>query len=270
MFHRFDMIGVGLHSGESVRAVVEPGPSGTGVVFVRRGQEIPAHPRYLQPDAKLCTSLVRNGIVVRTIEHLLAAIAAVGIRDVRVTINGSEIPILDGSANPWWEAFQHAGVSPKFRWIDIHHRLLIRHDGARAEIVPIRPNEVPEIHIRLDFGPTLRGNLSFRPDIDDFALLAPARTFVMEAQLPDVLAAGLAKGGSLENAVVMGRDGPLNPDGLRFENEPIRHKMLDVVGDLALAGGMPRARIELTRPGHALVHKIVTALINAPQDLGRS
>ncbi len=260
MFSRFEIRGVGLHTGEPAGVIAAPGDAGSGVVFISRGAAIPAVPENLIDEARLCTTLLADGRSVQTVEHLLAAVAAVGLRDVRITLDGPEVPILDGSAMPWYRALLEAGASPGFHLIPIHREFTVRSRDASARIRPVRSGEVPSISINTHFRRLGESRGMFRPTEDAFETIAAARTFAFEEELTAIFEAGLAKGGSLENALVIGDDGPLNPGGLRFPDEPLRHKMVDVIGDLSLVGGLLKARIDLFKPGHHLIHALVRTL----------
>jgi UDP-3-O-[3-hydroxymyristoyl] N-acetylglucosamine deacetylase len=209
----------------------------------------------------LCTALTANEKTVRTVEHLLAALSAVTEPDVLVTVDGPEVPILDGSAAPWYRALLDAGATPGFRFFDLTDDLTVHSSDSVARVRRLRSGEVPTVCVKLDFKELHGGDeYHFHPSLDDFETIALARTFAFEKDLQGIFDTGLAKGGSLDNAVVLGKNGPVNPEGLRFEDEPLRHKMLDVIGDLALLGGLPRARIHLLRPGHHLLHALVGAI----------
>jgi UDP-3-O-[3-hydroxymyristoyl] N-acetylglucosamine deacetylase len=260
MFERFEKSGIGLHTGEMGRVVVEPGLPGSGVVFSSGGIEIPVRPATLSREATLATTLSLDGRSVRTVEHLLAAAAAVDVSDVSITLDGPELPILDGSAMPWFRAFLVAGARPGVRFVPVPYDITVYSNDAWARVRPLRTAEAPSIHITVPLDGFGDGELEFHPESDAFESIAAARTFALESELPRIFEAGLAKGGSLDNAVVLGPDGPLNPEGLRYPDEPVRHKMIDALGDLSVLGGLPLGRTELFRPGHHLSHALVRAL----------
>jgi UDP-3-O-[3-hydroxymyristoyl] N-acetylglucosamine deacetylase len=258
MFSAFERTGIGLHTGVETRVVVEPGDPGSGIHFMSGGVRIPATSDALSDDARLGTTLVAGGRVVRTVEHLLAAATAVIPKDISIAIEGPEVPILDGSALPWYRAFMDAGAEPGFCFIDPPGPVFIQSGDSEATLSPIGEGEAPSLHVELVFdAPAGPEGGAYHPARDGFETIASARTFAFEDDLKQIFDAGFAKGGSLENAVVFGSAGPLNPEGLRFEDEALRHKILDAVGDLGLLGGLPRARIDLLRPGHHLVHALV-------------
>jgi len=259
MFAPFLKEGISLHTGEHVRAVVEMGLPGTGVVFFASDQAIPARPDSVSTSQELATTLVHNGKRVTTVEHLLAALAAFGETDVRITIEGEEVPILDGSALPWVRALEEAGAEPGPRFVHLERDFEVRAGESSARMRPIGPEGEPSLHVAIDFSTSELGaqELSFHPLRDDFvAEIAPARTFALESDVDAIQGAGLARGGSLDCALVLGKSGPLNPEGQRFDDEPVRHKLLDALGDLFLLGGLPWAEVTLVKPGHRLLHDL--------------
>ncbi|MCP4675322.1 MAG: UDP-3-O-[3-hydroxymyristoyl] N-acetylglucosamine deacetylase [Deltaproteobacteria bacterium] len=260
MFAPFLKEGVGLHTGEYARAVVEMGMPGTGVVFFTSDQAIPAGPDFVSPSQELATTLVRSGKRVATVEHLLAALAAFGETDVRISLEGEEVPILDGSSLPWVRALEEAGAEPGPRFVYLEEEFEVKADESSARMRPIGPEGEPSFQVAIDFSTLELGaqELSFHPLRDDFAAeIAPARTFALESEVDAIQGAGLALGGSLDCALVLGKRGPLNPEGQRFDDEPVRHKMLDALGDLFLLGGLPWAEVTLFKPGHRLLHELV-------------
>ncbi len=265
MFAPFLKEGIGLHTGAPVRALVEMGLPGTGVVFIADDMVIPARPEFVSPTGELATVLTRDGVSISTVEHLLATLAACGETDVRVAVEGGELPILDGSALPWIQALEDSGAELDPRFIEISERIELGAGESSASITPLNIDREPSIHLvidynRIDFAPQ---EITYCPCRDNFTReIAPARTFAFESDVETILSAGLARGGTLDCALVLGANGPVNPDGQRFENEPARHKLLDAVGDLFLLGGLPWAKVELVRPGHKLIQEL--ALLAAP------
>ena len=257
----FSVGGTGLHSGAFCSVRVAPALRGSGVAFVTDQGEVPAVPGSLAEDARRATDLALGGARVRTVEHLLAALGWFGELDVRVEVRGPEIPALDGSAAAWVSALRAAGAEQEPRLIDLDGPIsLDGPGGARAEMTPLEDGETPLISVEMSFDHPAIGSQSVRLDLvdGDFAgEIAPARTFATVEDAERLQAEGLARGGGLDNALVFGPDGPLNPTGARFANEPARHKLLDAIGDLAVLGGLPRARIALRRPGHELLHELV-------------
>jgi UDP-3-O-[3-hydroxymyristoyl] N-acetylglucosamine deacetylase len=259
MFAPFIKEGFGLHTGEASRIVVEMGLPDSGVVFLSDEEIIPAQPKYLSRAHKRATALVGEHQAVSTVEHLLAALCAFGEKDVRISVEGPEIPILDGSALPFALALEEMGADPNPRFVRISEPVIATYQDSKAQITPVGPEGEPFIHVAIDFErPELKPEeFTYYPLRDSFlSCVAPARTFAFEADVEDILQAGLGKGGSLDCALIIGQNGPLNPEGMRFENEPARHKLLDALGDLFLLGGLPFAEIHLEKPGHQLLHEL--------------
>ena len=262
--------GIGLHSGRTISLTLHPGPVGSGIVFHRSdlGVDIPAR-HDLVVETRLCTQIGLPGdraARVGTIEHVMAAIAAAGIDDARIELDGPEVPILDGSAAPFLFLIDCAGTVAQFGArgaIEVLRTIRVEDGhGAWAELAP-NPEPAFDATLSIDFGETAIGQQSFalRVSVESFRReLADSRTFTLAEDVARLRAAGLAQGGSLANAVVV--DGPmiLNPGGLRRPDEFVRHKLLDVVGDLALAGGPIVARFCGHRSGHALNNQLLLAL----------
>ena len=262
MFQPIRVDGYGIHTGAPSQVTLSPGYQGSGIVFEKEGMSIPVHPDHLHPDASRATTLCFGGVRIQTVEHLLAALLATGERDVRVQVSGPEIPVLDGSAGPWLERLQRAGLGFGFRFFPVSKVLNVTSGQSSAQIRPIGKGRRPriEITLRLDAIGQPPMQMVFHPDVDDFRGIATARTFVFASDVERLRHANLARGGSLDNAVVMTEAGAINPGGLRFDNEPARHKVLDLIGDLAMLGALPLAEISVDRPGHHLHHKMVKAL----------
>ncbi|MCK9459416.1 MAG: UDP-3-O-acyl-N-acetylglucosamine deacetylase [Proteobacteria bacterium] len=260
-FRPFSRDGVGIHSGERCSVRVSPGEAGSGVLFATARGDVPLCPASIAGDSRRATDLALGGARVRTVEHLAAALAWFGVRDARIEVGGPEIPILDGSAAPWVAALAGAGAIPGPAFLRIREPVRASLGNSTGEILPLDDGDAPVYEVSIDFdgadvGP---GRASFRPLDGDFAVeIAPARSFALERDVAGLRGEGLARGGSLENALVLGAEGPLNPEGMRFPDEPARHKLLDAVGDLAILGGLPWARVSLVRPSHALHHALVT------------
>ena len=264
MFQPFQATGIGIHTGISVTAVVSPAPPGSGTIFVRDTVEIPARGSYLDDNPALCTTLTRENRSVRTVEHLLAALAAVGEKDVCIAVDGPELPILDGSAAPWLRMLRERGASGSFRFSVLEEGIEISSGNAHAVVTPCRHPDQAFLEATLDLTAIGMGmqHRRFRPEKEPFDVLASARTFALEKNIVEMRKAGYAKGGSLENALVIGEGGVLNPEGARFTDEAVRHKIVDAIGDLSLLGALPRAKISLFRPGHHLLHKMVRRIEN--------
>lgn len=264
-------VGIGLHSGRRVSLTLRPAAAGTGVVFRRTdlGVDIPARFDRVV-DTRLCTALAAEDAPqarVGTVEHLMAALVGSGITDVLVELDGPEVPILDGSAAPFLFLIDCAGVASlgaPAPVIDVLRPVRVQDKDAWAELRPAADTEGGfEASLEIDFPGTAIGRqaLSVRLTPATFrGALAEARTFTLAEEVARLRAAGLAQGGSLANAVVV--DGPLvlNPGGLRTPDEFVRHKLLDLVGDLALAGAAIRGRFFGARSGHALNNRLLRAL----------
>ena len=250
--------GVGLHSGVTTTVKIIAAARGTGRSFVRvdlpNQPQIPAHISSVS-QTTLSTELTANGASVRTVEHLLAALTAVGIEDARIEIDGAELPLLDGSAQVWVNELTRSSPPSTAAHLAatgaINEPVWIRQDDA---FVAALPSSVLRFTYGIDFDVAPIGNQwhSWQPDKDDFQIeIAPARTFGLAYQIDQLRAAGLIKGGSLDNALVCDEHQWLNPP-LRFPNEPCRHKLLDLIGDLSLLGKLPQAHFLAYKASHQL------------------
>ena len=260
--------GVGLHGGSPARLRLVPAPVGQGIVFRRTdlGVSIPA--RFdLVTDTRLCTVLAcpdDPSIRVGTLEHLMAALSACSIDNVVVEIDGPELPIMDGSAVPFLSLIARAGIMrqpARRRMIEVRRTVRVE-DG--AGYVQLSPGAGFSLDVSIDFEAAAIGRQSLSVGRMDGARfrteLADCRTFTMACEIERLRAAGLALGGSLDNAVVVDGASVLNPGGLRRADEFVRHKMLDAVGDLALAGHPIRGRFVGHRCGHGLNNRLLRAL----------
>ena len=262
--------GVGLHSGAETQVKVLPAAANTGRVCVRT--DLPRRPTVpAQVDAVeqtlLSTELAAQDATVRTVEHLLAALIGLGIDNARIEINGPEVPLMDGSAQVWVSALQAVGqqTQPADRPVwTITHPIWVRDQDA---FVVAMPADTLRLTYGIDFELPAIGNqwYSWSPATSSFAQeVAPARTFGLAHQIEYLRTQGLIKGGSLENALVCDRDGWVNPP-LRFENEPVRHKLLDLLGDLSLLGTLPTAHIMAYKASHHLHVQLAKALLDSTQ-----
>ena len=263
-------VGTGVHSGTEVHLTIAPAPAGHGIVFRRTdlGRDIPARFDHVA-DARLATTLALPGapdIRVGTVEHLLAALAGLGIDNALIRLDGPEVPILDGSAAPYVFLIDCAGVVAQDapRHFLTPPRVIRVEDGdAFAELRPIPRAETLEMRLSIDFPAAAIGRQSVALHLSAESFrreLAQARTFAMAEDVAALQRAGLALGGSLANAVVVDGTQVLNPGGLRMDREFARHKLLDAVGDLALAGAPIRGRFIAHRSGHALNNRLLRAL----------
>ena len=262
-------VGVGLHSGARIQLELRPAAAGTGIVFHRTDVDTRIAARFDNVcDTKLCTVLGDPAVPesrVGTVEHVMAALAACGIDNAVVAVDGPEVPVLDGSSAPFIFLVDCAGTVEQdapARVIEVLRPVRVSAGEAFAELRPAIAGGF-EMAVSIEFaaGAIGRQALSLRLTEDRFRRdLAGARTFALAEDIAGLQAAGLARGGSLDNAVVVEGDRVLNPGGLRMEAEFVRHKMLDAIGDLALAGAPMKARFVAHRPGHALNSRLLHAL----------
>jgi UDP-3-O-[3-hydroxymyristoyl] N-acetylglucosamine deacetylase len=267
------LCGIGVHSGAPVTLTILPAESDSGVVFRRTdiegvGAYIPARYDFVS-ETRLGTSLTnRHGVSVSTVEHLLAAFAGLGIDNAAVEIDAPELPIADGSAAEFVRLVDRAGTTysrfPR-SYVRVLRPVEIVDGDKRAALLPA---DRFTIACEIEFEARAIGRQSITVEITPMSFrreLAPARTFGFAHEVEALRAQGLAGGGSLENAVVIGEHGEmLNPEPLRYCDEFVRHKALDVLGDLALCEGSLIARYEGRKPGHALNNRLLRALFADP------
>ena len=268
--------GIGLHSGRKINVTISPAAPDTGVVFVRTDRtpmvEIPATPHHVV-DTQLATTLgtTRGGESVRvgTVEHLLSALYGLGIDNARVELDGSEVPVMDGSAGPFVYMLRSAGiqVQKRFkRFMVVRRPVEVRDGEKRASLTPARSFGVTAT---IDFDHPLIRSQSYRFEFSDKAYhkeISRARTFGFLRDVEQMKAVGLGLGGSLDNAIVIDDFSILNPDGLRFPDEFVRHKILDTLGDLALLGMPVIGHLTAVKSGHALNHALTTSLLADPEN----
>lgn len=257
--------GVGLHSGLPVSVRLVPAAVDHGIVFLRTDLDTLIPARFdTVVDTRMCTVVGSDNARVGTIEHLMAALSASGIDNVLIEVDGPEIPVLDGSSEPWVFLLDCAGVeaqdAPRLV-IEVLRAVRVEDGDAFAELRPGFAGLDMALSIAFDAAAIGRQALTFSLDAASFRReLARARTFAQKHEIDGLKAAGLALGGSLDNAVVVDGDAVLNPAGLRMPEEFVRHKMLDAVGDLALAGGALQGRFLGNKSGHALNNRVLHAL----------
>jgi len=258
--------GVGLHSGAQARVRIEPSDqSGYTVAWFHEPERAAVR---LQPsqvcETQLCTALQLEGRRLATVEHLLAALAGVGISSARLVVDGEEIPLLDGSAQPWVEAVAEVGLhclgdrSPQAA---LREPITLQQGQSFATALP---SDQLRVGAAIEFPHPAIGRQLFSLELSPDAFvreIAPARTFGFKDQVEQLLAAGLIKGGALDNALVCDGEGWMNPP-LRFADEPVRHKLLDLLGDLALAG-LPQAQVFAFRGSHGLHTSLAAALVSS-------
>jgi UDP-3-O-[3-hydroxymyristoyl] N-acetylglucosamine deacetylase len=260
--------GVGVHSGEKVTLKICPAPAGTGIVFVRTdlkngARHIPARWDHVV-DTRLCTVIGNKaGARVATIEHLMAALSACGIDNALIEIDGAEVPVMDGSSDPFIFLIEMAGTveqDAQHRVIDILSPVEVKHDGKMAKLSPALESRF-SFEIDFDQAPISRQRYDFILSRESFkSEIGRARTFGFFEDVDAMRRQGYARGGSLENAVVVKGDRIMNEDGLRYADEFVRHKLLDAVGDIALAGASIRGHFEGYCSGHALNNQLLRAL----------
>ena len=246
---------------------LHPAPAGDGIVFRRADLRTDIAARFDHvADARLATTLGIGGARVGTVEHLMAALSGSAIDNVLVEVDGPELPILDGSAAPWLFLIDCAGVvtqrEPR-RIIEVLRRVRVADGDSWAELAPPDAYDGLELSVSIDFPAAAIGrqsvSLRLAPDDPFRRQVARARTFTLAGDIAALREAGLAQGGSLENAVVVDGGRVLNPGGLRMADEFVCHKLLDAIGDLALAGPL-RACFRAHRSGHALHNRLLRAL----------
>lgn len=259
--------GTGLHSGRPVTVTLHPAPAGQGIVFHRTdlGVSIPARFDRVV-DTRLCTVLGLDDARVGTVEHLMAALAGAGVDNATVAVDGPELPVLDGSAEPWIFLLDCAGLlaqSAPRPVIDVLRTVRVEDGDAFAELRPGSSGLELALCIEFDAAAIGRQACTFRLGCSPGEFrreLAGARTFAQRHEIDGLRRLGLARGGSLDNAVVVDGADVLNPTGLRMQDEFVRHKLLDAVGDLALAGGLLQGRFVGHKSGHALNNRLLRAL----------
>ncbi len=286
-----ELVGIGVHSGAPVKIIIHPAEANTGITFRRTGlpggiERTIAARRENVGATELCTVIGEpNGASVSTIEHLMAALAGMGVDNALVEIDGPEVPIMDGSSAFFVEAIDQAGLDtqlPNRKVIRILKTVRIEHGRSWAELSP--RDRGFEVDVEIDFPTPIIGRqrriievtpTNFRTDI------AQARTFGFMKDVEFLWKNNLALGASLENTVALGEDRVINPEGLRFPDEFVRHKILDAIGDLALSGSPLQGAYRAYCPGHKvnamvleklLNDKTAYAVVDAPQmrrDLGR-
>ncbi len=253
-------VGVGLHNGCNVSMALHPAAPNNGVCFVRKDVDaqqsvIPARWQNVV-DTHLCTVLGNeHGYTVSTVEHLLAALRGCGVDNLLIEISGDEVPILDGSSAPLVAMIKEVGVVPQRLprfgiWIE---RTIEVRQGERY--ARLEPSSVPRISVDIEFPTTVIGSQSLSVELVDDVFeneIAPARTFGFVEELEQLREQGLALGGSMRNAILVSGNEILNAEGLRFADEFARHKVLDCLGDLALAGAPIFGHLRAYKPGHRL------------------
>ena len=256
--------GIGLHTGKKVEIQLNPADVNHGVVFYRADKGV-----YIEVksenvvDTTLATTLGKNGIMIKTVEHLLSALYGLHIDNVLVTVWGDEVPIMDGSSAPWVYLLKTTGIIEQNAYkkeIIIKKPVRIKEDGKFAALLPSRKFEV---YCSIHFDNTFIGKQKISIEINENTFMkeiSKARTFGFTKDIEYLQAHDLALGGSLDNAIVVDEYGIVNEDPLRYENEFVRHKVLDVVGDLSIIGYDIKARYLAYKSGHDLNKKLISKL----------
>jgi len=268
--HSATISGIGLHSGARINLRLRPATARTGIIFHRitkdRTVDIKACADNVV-DTRMATVLGQDGETISTVEHFLAALAACGIDNLHVDIDGPEVPILDGSAAPFIREIQQIGVktlNTGRRFIAIRKPLEIIEGEKRISIIPSRFFRI-SFDIAFDHPAISLQQRSMKFSAENFCKeIAPARTFGFLEEVEYLKANGLARGGSLENAIVIDRNGVMNPEGLRFDDEFVRHKILDAFGDVSLLGAPLLGHIRAFKAGHDLNAKLVRKILANP------
>ena len=265
--------GPSLHTGEYSMVNLHPAPANTGIKFKRVDSKLPANQIIIDASFKnikssqLCTTIENDyGLSVSTIEHLMAALHACGIDNLLIDIDSSEMPILDGSAIEYTSIISKLGfkqLNSKKKYLKILKTIEVKRDDA---YIKIHPSDDLSMDYTINYPNTIVGRQNISVDTinkNTFVnKLAECRTFTFETELEMLRSNGIIKGGSLSNAVVFGKDAALNQDGLRTINEPVKHKALDAIGDLFLAGNCVLGHIEAYCAGHSLMHEALNEIFS--------
>jgi UDP-3-O-[3-hydroxymyristoyl] N-acetylglucosamine deacetylase len=261
--------GIGLHTGRNTKVCLKPAPRDTGILFIRSDKNLAIKASIGSvTDTAFATTIGFNGAKIRTVEHMLAALAGLGIDNAFIEVNGSEIPILDGSSIDLTSMILNSGIakqSKKRPYIRITSPIVLT-DG-HAEIAAF-PYNGRRITYRIHFTHNLLGEQKLSLDLNEESFtmeIAPARTFGFLKDVEYLKANGFARGGSFDNAIILGETGVLNSTGLRFKDEFVRHKILDLIGDLSLSGFPIQGHIIANKSGHTTNLKFLKKLFSNPE-----
>jgi len=263
--------GIGLHAGGKVTCNIHPAPANHGLVFLR--SDLTSQPRIKADVSRvvrtdMCTTLGSNGAIVATVEHLMAALAGLGVDNALIELNGPEVPIMDGSAKEFADAIDDAGI----RELGVPRKILRLRKKVSVRLgdkyVIAEPAKELSIKGAISFGHRVIGDQMYRFTASkDFRKeIASARTFGFLREVQYLHKKGLALGGSLDNAIVLDEENVLNPEGLRYKNEFVRHKVLDAIGDLALLGLELQASVEIFKSGHELHAGFLRKVLEDPSN----
>lgn len=264
-------LGTGVHSGQKVSMTLLPAQEDTGISFIRRDvtdKDPIVSASYLNvTNTMLGTTLTnKDGVQVCTVEHLMSALWGCGIDNCIIELDAAEVPIMDGSSEPFVFLIECAGIkeqNKKRRVVEILKEIKVDEDGKGDGFLSIKPSEKFTVNLEIDFGDKVIAQQQWNFDARDASFkteVSRARTFGFEHEVEKLRSMGLARGGSLDNAIVVGQDGILNEGGLRYSDEFVRHKVLDCIGDMFLAGAALKGHIHGYRSGHGLNNKLLRAL----------
>ena len=266
------MTGIGLHSGAKVEVAFRPAPANTGIVYTRTDLNpkvsIKCEPQNVR-DTQLCTALVNeNAVRISTVEHLTAALSALGIDNIYVDVNAPEIPVMDGSAQPFIYLFVSTGIKelsePK-KFIRVLRKVRVENEGKWAQLVPSESGFHLDLQIDFDHPAMDKDKQHYAMEFtgSNFAKdVSRARTFCFMRDVEYMHAHNLALGGSLDNAVVLDDRRVINPEGLRYEDEFVKHKLLDAIGDLYMSGHSILGSFSAYKTGHDLNNRLLRALLS--------
>jgi len=252
--------GIGLHSGKAVNLAIHPAPANYGIKFIRT--DLPDNPEVpalfnMVVDTSLATVIGNNGVIVSTIEHLMASLAGLSVDNARVELDSYEMPIMDGSAAHFTDRIKDAGIKrlsdPRYYFV-VHEPIELEEHGKSVFAYPF---PVSKLSCTIEYTHPLIQKQTFSIELSDTSfeqLISRARTFGFKHEVEFMKQYGLARGGSLENAVVIDDKAVLNEDGLRYEDEFVRHKILDCIGDFSLLGLSILGHIVTYKSGHAFNH----------------
>ena len=265
---KINFSGVGIHSGRAVSMSIEPAEAGTGIIFERTDLEKNNVIKAVIDnvvDSRLCTKIINSsGIYVYTIEHLMAALSALGIDNAIVKINTSELPALDGSSNEYVKKIINSGIKTLNKSKKIFKILKEVKVKSGERFISISPSNSLSINISINYPETIIGHSQYfyTHNQDNFINdLSKARTYTLHEDIEKMRTAGLAIGGNLNNAIVVDKYKILNPEGLRLEKEFVKHKTLDCIGDFYLLGMQLVGNIECFAPGHSLNHQLIREIL---------
>ncbi len=258
--------GIGLHTGQYSKVYLKPAQRDSGIIFIRADKRIPIKASVGSViDTAFSTTIGYNGVKIRTVEHILAALSGLGIDNIIVEVTGQEIPILDGSSIDFTNIILQTGVAKQGKkkpYLKILKPIIFTDGNSEIAVFPFNGRRIT---YRIHFSHQLLGEQNLSLDLTEESFIkeiAPARTFGFLKDVEYLRANGFAKGGSFENAIILGGDGILNPSGLRFKDEFVRHKILDLIGDLSLIGLPIYGHIFASKAGHSTNLKFLKKLLS--------